>query len=83
MQANTSAPRRLGIMGGTFDPVHRGHLIVAELIRSRLGLETVVFVPSHCPPHKKIDEITPAEHGYAMVPDAVRDYILTDGLYRQ
>lgn len=58
-------------MGGTFDPVHRGHLIVAELIRSRLELETVVFVPSHCPPHKKSNEITPAELRYAMVQLAI------------
>ena len=54
-------------MGGTFDPVHRGHLIVADLVRSRLELETVVFVPSHCPPHKSPAEITPAEQRYAMV----------------
>jgi nicotinate-nucleotide adenylyltransferase len=54
-------------MGGTFDPIHRGHLIAAELIRSSLELETVVFVPSHCPPHKALDEITPAELRYQMV----------------
>jgi nicotinate-nucleotide adenylyltransferase len=53
-QTGSVASRKTSIMGGTFDPVHRGHLIVAELIRSRLELETVVFVPSHCPHTRKV-----------------------------
>ena len=45
--------RRLGIMGGTFDPIHYGHLVTAEIARSKFALDTVVFVPSGHPPHKQ------------------------------
>ena len=48
---------RLGIFGGTFDPVHVGHLIVAEELRYRLGLEQVLFLPAGRPPHKSNQEI--------------------------
>ncbi len=44
---------RLGLFGGTFDPVHLGHLIVAEEARERASLDRVVFVPSGTPPHKR------------------------------
>jgi nicotinate-nucleotide adenylyltransferase len=43
---------RIGIFGGTFDPVHLGHLILAEQCRAQAGLDEVWFVPSHSPPHK-------------------------------
>ena len=42
----------IGVFGGTFNPVHMGHLRVAEEIREEFGLETVYFIPSHLPPHK-------------------------------
>ena len=45
-------PRRVGVYGGTFNPVHLGHLVLAEEVRERLGLERVLFVPSNLPPHK-------------------------------
>ncbi len=45
--------RRLGIMGGTFDPIHYGHLVTAEAARTRFALDRVVFVPSGRPPHKQ------------------------------
>jgi len=44
---------RIGVMGGTFDPVHNGHLVTAEEARFQLGLDGVVFVPSARPPHKE------------------------------
>ncbi len=47
---------RIGIFGGTFDPVHMGHLILAEQCRTQARLDEVWFVPSHSPPHK--DKIT-------------------------
>jgi len=47
-----AAPRRIGVYGGTFDPIHLAHLILAEEVRERLGLERVLFVPSNLPPHK-------------------------------
>jgi len=58
---------RLGIMGGTFDPIHVGHLIAAEEARLRFRLGRVIFMPNHQPPHKKDYPVTPAEHRYGMV----------------
>jgi nicotinate-nucleotide adenylyltransferase len=58
---------RLGVLGGTFDPPHAGHLILAEEARTRLRLEKVLFVPAGEPWRKAGQEITPAEHRLAMV----------------
>ena len=57
---------RIGIMGGTFDPIHHGHLFAAEEARVRFGLERVVFVPCGQPPHKQGKVISAAEHRYLM-----------------
>ncbi len=57
---------RLGVMGGTFDPIHYGHLVAAEEVRARFELDLVMFVPCRQPPHKKDYPITDAEHRYAM-----------------
>jgi len=62
----SAAPRRLGLMGGTFDPVHHGHLWAAEDSRLRFGLDAVVFLPCGQAPHRPDEAITPAEHRYAM-----------------
>lgn len=53
-------------MGGTFDPIHLGHLVVAEEARTRFELERVIFVPNRQPPHKKDYAVTDPEHRYAM-----------------
>jgi nicotinate-nucleotide adenylyltransferase len=58
--------RRLGVLGGTFDPVHNGHLAIAATARSQLGLERILFVPAG-QPWRKERQITPAEHRVAMV----------------
>lgn len=58
---------RIAIMGGTFDPVHTGHLVIAEEARTRFHLDEVVFVPAAVPPHKVREDISPAEDRYAMV----------------
>jgi nicotinate-nucleotide adenylyltransferase len=52
MNNENKAERRLGIMGGTFDPIHYGHLVTAEGARYSFGLDRVIFVPSGRPPHK-------------------------------
>lgn len=57
---------RIGLMGGTFDPIHYGHLVTAEGARVEFALDKVFFVPSGRPPHKPADEVTPAEHRYLM-----------------
>jgi nicotinate-nucleotide adenylyltransferase len=63
---------KIGILGGTFDPPHLGHLIVAEYVRERLGLERVIFVPAVIPPHKQQrPDITPAEGRMEMVRRAI------------
>ncbi len=58
---------RLGIFGGTFDPVHLGHLIVAETARAQARLERVLFVLSHRPPHKNAVELAPVLHRLDML----------------
>jgi nicotinate-nucleotide adenylyltransferase len=60
-------PGSIGIMGGTFDPIHLGHLAVAEEARESLGLERILFVPAGVPPHKLHGAIAAAEDRLAMV----------------
>ena len=63
----------IGVMGGTFDPIHIGHLAIAEEAREALQLDRVVFVPAGVPPHKPSGSVTPVEHRLAMVEAAVFD----------
>jgi len=63
--------RRIGVIGGTFDPIHYGHLAAAEEARVRLNLERVLFVVAGIPPHKLDEEVTPVEHRLAMVSLAI------------
>lgn len=63
--------QRLGILGGTFDPIHHGHLVAAEEARHQLDLERVLFVPAGSPPHKPLQPITPAGHRLNMVELAI------------
>jgi len=58
---------RVGVIGGTFDPIHTGHLIIAEGARDALDLQRVIFVPAGQPPHKRSSRISPAEHRLEMV----------------
>ena len=64
---------KMGVLGGTFDPVHMGHLIMAEYIRERFSLEKVIFMPSANPPHKKFQNVTNSSSRYDMVGLAIED----------
>lgn len=58
---------RVGVFGGTFDPPHLGHLILAEEIRETFGLAEMYFMPCNEPPHKDRNDLTDAKHRFAMV----------------
>ena len=73
MPAGELDPRRIGILGGTFDPPHLGHLLIAETARVALDLETVIFLPAGEPWLKSGQRITPARHRLKMVQLAVAD----------
>ncbi len=60
-------PTLVGLFGGTFDPPHIGHLILAAEAHSQLGLDRLLWILTPNPPHKKIQPITPVEHRLAMV----------------
>jgi len=66
---------RLGLFGGTFDPIHYGHINTAEEIHNKFKLTKTIFIPSHIPPHKKTPETGPA-HRLEMVRQAVSGYDL-------
>jgi len=61
-----STPRRVGIMGGTFDPIHHGHLVAASEVAGRYALDEVVFVPTGEPWQKADERVSPAEDRYLM-----------------
>ncbi|WP_202710640.1 nicotinate-nucleotide adenylyltransferase [Sporosalibacterium faouarense] len=58
--------KKYGIMGGTFDPIHIGHLVIAEEVRNKFNLDKVIFIPSGQPPHKNLSNVTEPEHRYQM-----------------
>lgn len=60
-----------GILGGTFDPPHNGHIALAEAAIKELGLEKVIFIPDNVPPHKNLKNISTKEHRLAMLRLAV------------
>lgn len=65
---------KLGLYGGAFNPIHRCHLVVADAARSRLGLDTVLFIPTGDPPHKLSSEFFPATNRMDMVKLAIAPY---------
>ena len=73
MSQAARTPRRIGVMGGTFDPIHNGHLVAGSEVAHRLGLDLVVFVPTGRPWQKEGERaadptrtVSPAEHRYLM-----------------
>jgi nicotinate-nucleotide adenylyltransferase len=62
----TARTRRVGVMGGTFDPIHHGHLVAASEVQAWFDLDEVVFVPTGAPWQKADRQVTEAEHRYLM-----------------
>jgi len=62
----TEQRKRVGVMGGTFDPIHHGHLVAASEVAHRFALDEVVFIPTGQPNFKQHGGVTPAEHRYLM-----------------
>jgi nicotinate-nucleotide adenylyltransferase len=69
---------RLGLFGGSFDPIHRGHIEPVQAARKALGLERVIYLPTAVPPHKPGRILAPAHARYAMVEMALLE---EEGLY--
>lgn len=63
--------RRVGVLGGTFDPIHYGHLVIAEEARAALALDGVIFIPAGDPPHKQGEQIAAARDRLAMLELAI------------
>jgi len=62
---------RIGLFGGSFNPIHIGHLISARAMREQLQLDQVIFLPSQQPPHKDAKQLAPAHHRAKMVQAAI------------
>ncbi|MBI4000707.1 MAG: nicotinate (nicotinamide) nucleotide adenylyltransferase [Nitrospira defluvii] len=72
---------RLGLLGGSFNPIHRCHLSIAHSAQQLLQLDRILFVPTGAPPHKQPGTLAPARHRYRMVEMAIQDvpgFALTD-----
>jgi len=65
--------RRLGILGGTFDPIHVGHLDAGDAARDALALDEILLIPAHDPPHRQIDPSATVYHRFALVSLAVAE----------
>ncbi len=71
MSADLGPGERIGILGGTFDPVHVGHLVAAQAVHEALELHRTLLIPSHVPPHKVGEDMAPASLRIRMVRAAV------------
>ena len=65
---------RIGVYGGSFDPVHFGHLVPVEEARRKLALDEILFVPAFQPPHKPFGPSAPSHHRFAMLALALEEY---------
>ncbi|NVN98190.1 MAG: nicotinate (nicotinamide) nucleotide adenylyltransferase [Geobacteraceae bacterium] len=63
----------IGLLGGTFNPIHNAHLRIAEAARDRLGLDKILFIPAATPPHKELDGEISFKHRCSMVALAIAD----------
>jgi nicotinate-nucleotide adenylyltransferase len=65
---------RIGVFGGTFNPIHLGHLLLAETARDTLALDRVVFIPAYQPPHKTARGMLPGEVRLELLQRAIKDH---------
>jgi len=63
--------KRVGILGGTFNPIHLGHLSIAEEVCKHHHLSKILFIPTYIPPHKYVKDLTEAHHRYQMIKSAI------------
>ena len=78
--------KRVALFGGTFDPIHLGHLIIAQMVIESMSLDQVIFVPSCTPPHKNTKQLFSAEDRLNMVRLAVRgnpQFLVSDVEYKR
>ncbi len=65
---------KIGLLGGSFDPIHNGHLKLANWVRNKFSLNRIIFIPAAVPPHKQNVKLTESEHRYRMVQIAIENY---------
>ena len=65
---------KIGILGGTFNPIHLGHLHLALEVRSKMGLDEILFIPAGIPPHKIDEDLASPADRFKMVEMAISDY---------
>ncbi len=71
--SNPLQKKKTGILGGTFNPLHMGHLIIAEEVCKRHNLSEVLFIPAYIPPHKYVKDLANANQRYQMVKHAISE----------
>lgn len=65
---------KIGILGGTFNPIHNGHIMLADYCKTELGLEKVILIPTYTPPHKSAEGLVDSFHRINMCKIAVSEY---------
>ena len=65
--------KKIGVFGGTFNPIHIGHLAIARSAQEKFNLEKVIFVPCHYPPHKRVSRLVSAQDRFNMVRLGIKD----------
>ncbi|MFC2160674.1 nicotinate-nucleotide adenylyltransferase [Acidobacteriota bacterium] len=73
MNKNSTEEGKIGLLGGTFNPIHSGHIRAAEVIQKLFALDKVLFIPSFIPPHKESEQIVSPDHRFKMVELAVEN----------
>ena len=67
--------RKTGIIGGTFNPIHNGHILLAVYCKEKLNLDRVIFIPTYTPPHKSDKDLVSEVHRLNMCKIAVQNYV--------